>query len=520
MSLSKNKNPMAVLDTVIGIMTGKKSAKDTFSLDEIAKFLETTPEAIEAFENAYHAADFAKGLSDNYFQVNAKQASALNASALPLDENMGELEKKIVDEFVARTIVYSYARENKAQSLIDYTHCLPEIEPVTPDMFKAVPKAMQPQCLANYLMRDIPDTGISLLWHLKEAATAKTETIRRNNYHLFRQGLDILDLDELTYSMIDSNPASMGNWLPKMTAAVDECGFFKIPATKIIKVPLSMLQLTKQVEYERLTPTTKALVNDYCHRVFELNDDETYFIKTGIHCSKQDFRNAVVTGAKEVREMGEYFLFLHQQAIAMAYPLSRPCIYGAGTTVEWVVREHIKDVENNMTIYHGLPLHTEYRVFVDFDTDEVLGIHNYWDPDLMLSHFRERLDAEARYYGYADTDAFLHADIPAEDIDVDARHDYVTYTANRERLCRRYNENKDLVTEKVGEFLPLCENMHGQWALDIMQNGDDFWFIDAAPAETCTFYKATVPEEKRRTMPENWLPNVTLPALACLDTRN
>ena len=49
----------------------------------------------------------------------------------------------------------------------------------------------------------------------------------------------------------------------------------------------------------------------------------------------------------------------------MAGPLSFPCIYGVSTTNEWVVREFIPDKEGNPCIYHGLPLHTEYRVFVD-----------------------------------------------------------------------------------------------------------------------------------------------------------
>lgn len=55
---------------------------------------------------------------------------------------------------------------------------------------------------------------------------------------------------------------------------------------------------------------------------------------------------------------------------------TQPSIYGAATTNEWVVREFIKDKENNPCIYKGLPLHTEYRVFIDADTKEVLGINH------------------------------------------------------------------------------------------------------------------------------------------------
>lgn len=44
--------------------------------------------------------------------------------------------------------------------------------------------------------------------------------------------------------------------------------------------------------------------------------------------------------------------------------------------------------------------------------------------------------------------------------------------------------------------------------LDIMQNGDDFWFIDMAVAENSAFYRETVPPALRNPMEENWLPDI------------
>jgi len=485
------------MDFLKNLIKPKKSA---LSLDEIANMLNTNPEAIVEFENAYHAADFKKGISDNYFEVNAKQASELRENDIVSDEATKEIARKIVNEFISQTVVYSYERETTSQKLIDFTYRIADSEHVKPEDIKALPKSIQPQCTGLYAQRDIPDTGKELLYFLNEALTQTDIKKQKTCYHMFRQGLDILDLDELTYSMIDNNPSSMGNWLPRMTKAVDKYGFFKIPNTKIIKVPITMLQLTRQVEYPMITRTTLDIVDNYCHEVFGLDDTKKYFVKTGIRSNKQDFRNALIQGEKEVKELGEYLLYLHQRDIQMASPLCSPCIYGAGTTVEWVVREFIDDVEGNQTIYHGMPLHTEYRVFVDFDTKEVLGVHNYWDPDVMLNHFKERAESKPN--------------------DIDAKHDYITYSLNKERLVDRYEANKDTVTVHVTEFIKDCDDMHGQWSIDIMQNGDVFWFIDAAIAETSAFYTSTVPEELRRKSKENWLPDISLPALACDDTKN
>lgn len=136
-------------------------------------------------------------------------------------------------------------------------------------------------------------------------------------------------------------------------------------------------------------------------------------------------------------------------------------------------------------IYHGMPLHTEYRVFVDFDTKEVLGIHPYWDPDVMKKHFGDTKKSD----------------------DPDAYHDYITYSLNEDKLMVRYEKNKDVVARHVQNILSgdIETNMSGQWSMDIMQNGSDFWFIDMAPASMSAFHEC-IPVGKLKTADQNWLP--------------
>jgi hypothetical protein len=128
-----------------------------------------------------------------------------------------------------------------------------------------------------------------------------------------------------------------------------------------------------------------------------------------------------------------------------------------------------------------MPLHTEFRVFVDCDSDEVLSIENYWKPEVMQKRF-----AEGRGNG------------------IDDKHDAVTYMMNMERLCRRYEDNKQKVCNHIAEILPDLD-LSGQWSIDIMMNGNDFWLIDMAIAENSAYY-SSVPEEKRIRSSENWIP--------------
>lgn len=476
---------MNVLKTLSGIIPGKTKLDRSY---ELIKLLNTNLEAFEEFEKSYHKASMARGISDNLFEISAKEMSEQRISNEKLTLETIEIINRIVAELIAQTDVFVYDGNTRQVTIEDYTHLLPEISAVTKEDIKKLPSNMQPDLTGNLVRRDIPDSGMMLLVDYYKFQKETNPIKKRTAYGIFRQGLDLLDLDNLTYEMINLNPVSMGYWLPKIIKPVNDAGFFLIPNTRIIKVPLPLLQMTR-LDYMSLSRVTLDIANMYCKQVFTLDTSKEYFIKTGVKSSKFDFRNAHIIG-NEINDIGEYLLFIHFQDVCMSHfdlsGQSNKVCYGAATTTEWVVRDFIPDKENNACIYHGMPLHTEYRVFVDFDTDEVLGIHNYWDPNVMKAHFEKRAE---------DPD------------DLDAKHDLVTYLMNEERLVKRYEENKDLIQTKVAEFIPDVD-LEGQWSLDIMQNGDEFYVIDMATACNSMFYQETVPENKRKDFHENWLPDL------------
>lgn len=458
--------------------------KKELSKDEVATLLQTDINALEKFEEAYQKKSLETGISDNFFKINAKQMAEEKRGIVCEQPDLSEAIHKIVKGLISQTTLYEYNRSKQYYSPFNQNKEIGE-DDITNEYISQLSEEIRPELTSNLMKKDTSGNSYEILlmtyqMYLKEKNPAK----RKMLYGSFRQGLDILDLDCILYEMLGMNPASMGHWLCKMSRPVEEEGFFKIPNTKIIKVPMTLLQLTR-LEYMNHTRTTLDIVNEYCKQVFGLSTDKEYFVKTGTYSSKYDFRNAKVAGT-EVNELGEYLLFIHSQAIRMAdYDLTgrnQPIIYGVSTTNEWVVREFISDKENNPTIYHGLPLHTEYRVFVDFDTDEVLGIHPYWDPNVMKKHFDGKSD-------------------------IDSIHDAITFRAAESKLMKRYNEHKEEVVTHIEKLLPDVK-MSGQWSIDIMQNGEEFWFIDMAPAESSAFYKETVPPTLRKHMEENWLPKI------------
>ena len=444
------------MNFLANILNGiNKKDKNEMTVEKAVKIFKNNKEKFEEFEEFYKK-NVLTEIPKNYFEVNSRQATDKVATAGEIDY---ELVKRIVDELADGTRLI----EIKNSKVIEKTLTC-ENNPIT-DINELIEldKGKQVQFTKNFSKFDIsPVESLKTLMFFA-----------KHNYGMFRGGLETLDLSPTLYKILDNNMNQMGYWLPK----VAEISPFKIPDTKIMKVPLSLLQLGRVFEYNELTPTTFKIINEYCKKVFELDLNGTYFIKNGVFSSKFDFRNAKVTTPQEVAELGQYLFYIHQQACQMASLLNNKSIYGCGTTNEWIVREYIESPVKE-TIYMGLPLNTEYRIFVDFDTKAILSDNQYWNKEVMNKRFEENRNSH----------------------DV---HDVITYNMASERLEKTYNENIDKVKEMVQELLNNNIEMTGQWS-DIMQVENDFYLIDMALAEN-SFYYDSVPKELRKPTTERWL---------------
>ena len=442
------------LDNVFNNNTLK--SKD-ISLENIVKLFKNNKQNFDKFEKFYKN-NILTEISDNYFEVNSRQAKEnLITDNYNIDY---ELVDRVVNELVDGTELIEVKNNNL---IIKTLKC--EFESIKNlSILEELDKNKQIQFTRNLTKYDIPQyDSIELLL-----------TLAKTNYDMFRGALETLDVSPILYQILSCNKNSIGYWLPKIIEISD----FKIPNTKIIKVPLSLLQLGRVFEYNQITPTTFEIINRYCQKVFELDINKSYFIKNGVYSSKFDFRNAKVTSPQEVKEIGQYLFYIHQQACQMANLLNNISIYGCGTTNEWVAREYI---ESNVKekIYMGLPLNTEYRVFVDFDRKIILSSNQYWDKEVMTKRFKENRNNH----------------------DV---HDMITFNMALERLEKTYNENIHKVKEMVQKLIDNNIEMKGQWSIDIMQVGNEFYLIDMALAEN-SYYYDRIPKELRKPIKEDWL---------------
>lgn len=299
----------------------------------------------------------------------------------------------------------------------------------------------------------------------------------------FHRLASISDLEPELYSHCTNNPTSIGNWLPPLIKAHNtvHTPTLHIPATTTLRLDHELSQYLR-VEFADTNELSQRIFDTYLYNELKL-DDTDYFIKTGTFSGKFQFANAHCT---EPDEIGQYFHVITNFAMSV----------GAGETADLAVRDYIPDTrENAPTIYNGMPLRCEYRLFIDFgDNPEaqnhteparraayahkfadphettgnspahIMGITHYWHRRVMRQHFAMLNDPEfAGYSGINPQDA-------------------ATYRAYEAELDAQFNQHLNTVRAGAEELLPAmyAEGFRGQWSMDVM--------VDAADTEEVVLY--------------------------------
>lgn len=258
--------------------------------------------------------------------------------------------------------------------------------------------------------------------------------------------LDFKAIQKKMFKKSKSNPNNMSYWLPK----VIDCGI-KSPETIIYPLNLNQFEWFGSDSYseEDIKSMGECLKEYLVNNNFNINRD--LFIKTGNFSNKFDFKTCKVTNLDNI---GQQFLDIYYAAM----------LVGAGHNTELVFREYIKNDVEKSTIYNGMPLNTEFRIFYNFDTCEVLGVFNYWDTDVVCESLKKKFkyDKEA----VKDYDSFMDASV---------------------KIVAEFEELKDKAKNLVKDCMPNVE-LQGAWSIDLMYVNNEFYLIDMALAEQSYFF--------------------------------
>ena len=141
------------MSTFFPVLSSKAgNRKSTKEKDAIAELLKTDPAAMEQFEESYQRHVLNKPyVSDNLFDLNAKQAVQHMKSVTPLlEENKeaGQLVEDIVGELLQQTAAYVYDRETDSVYINEWA--IPEKDRVTPERVNTLPEELRPQLTGYY----------------------------------------------------------------------------------------------------------------------------------------------------------------------------------------------------------------------------------------------------------------------------------------------------------------------------------------------------------------------------------
>lgn len=235
---------------------------------------------------------------------------------------------------------------------------------------------------------------------------------------------------------------NLSYWFPK----IKNCGI-KVPDTIII--PLSFKQFCWLTSDHYEDNKIKEFSNQIkkCIGKTQFKDTKKLFMKTGTFSNKFDF--SASCKVEDMDKIGEQFLNMYYASM---------CV-GDGCSTEIIIREFIESEQGKATIYNGMPLNTEFRVFYDFDNKKVLEIFNYWDRETMnksLIQMRNKDDAN-------------------------------TFIKNIDEIEKDFKERRGKVIDLISKHMREIE-LTGQWSIDIMKANGEFYLIDMATAKSSYYY--------------------------------
>jgi hypothetical protein len=172
------------------------------------------------------------------------------------------------------------------------------------------------------------------------------------------------------------------------------------------------------------------------------------FMKNGCFSNKFDFAKSCLLEQVDTKTIAKHIFNIEEAAM---------CFDTCGD-LEFVFREWIEPMPGTPTIYNGMPLRPELRVFYDFDNKKLLYDKFYWDWEYCFPHI------EGTVYEHEFTD---------------------TYPV----IFDSYINKRDFIMSEVSKKLALVQEMKGIWSVDFLINETgtaqyewDLWMIDAADA--------------------------------------
>ena len=241
-------------------------------------------------------------------------------------------------------------------------------------------------------------------------------------------------------------PSLFSKWFPFI-----EGKGFKTPESTIIPVPQDVFIACYDPHIKAQRELIESFVKENIASLMQ--EHKTYFCKNGSFSNKFNFKDCWTYKQR----ITESFININYAALCCE----------AGGVSEFILREPVFTRRCiYSTIYNGMPLRPEFRVFYDFTNHKPLYIVNYWDYDYCAEHIYDPEDRKV----FDDT---------------------------REYLDTMFNKHKFRAMRESESNLRNVTGLDGIWSVDLMMADDDtFFLIDMAVGIQSAYWDAKRIAEK------------------------
>lgn len=245
-------------------------------------------------------------------------------------------------------------------------------------------------------------------------------------------------------TFLRENKNNFSYWFPRL-ATVKRNGI-KIPKSHIVTVPEEIYKAFF-MENPRDKKTIRLWAHDAILPVIGQHfPDREVFMKNGCYSGKFHFDSCCHLSANAtLKEIVEHLCNIQYDSL----------MKNTSGNLEIVLREWIRPEENTKTIYGGMPLRPEMRLFYDFTSHKPLYWVNYWDWDFCR-----------------DAICFDWDGLRTKDADV-YEECYSYIDKELEQYSKEY-------WQTILNALQEVTLMAGIWSVDFLFEKKQVWLIDAA----------------------------------------
>lgn len=258
------------------------------------------------------------------------------------------------------------------------------------------------------------------------------------------------------------NPNNYSIWSPMITKALNNT--IRMAKHTVLQLPDNIIVAFFGDNYKQDFQDVKAWVEEHVMPVVNSMPDGPIFIKNGCYSGKFDAGSMCIINERDPLVITNHLFEIMGETL----------IYETGGNTEIVIEEYIAPKQDTPTIYNGLPLRPEMRLFYDFTHHKVIYHKFYWDWDYCYKTISGRNEQDGKVF-----------------------EEY--YKSIYEQYVQLSDKYVSVIKEALAHVDKLCDI----WSVDFILEDNKVWLIDMAIGCRSAYYDPNIIAEYKKQFAES-----------------